>query len=62
MSAYAIAEVITPEPAAQNGVMLVANGDLRQSANEVCGAAQVPARTEESLVAKPMRYQDRKSS
>jgi hypothetical protein len=40
MSSYAIPEVVSPEPVAQNEVVLVANGDLRQSANEVCWAAQ----------------------
>jgi hypothetical protein len=40
-------EVVTPEPVAQNEVVLVANGDLRQSANEVCWAAQ--ARLEQML-------------
>ena len=39
MSSYAIPEVVSPEPVAQNEVVLVANGDLRQSANEVCWAA-----------------------
>jgi hypothetical protein len=62
MSAYAIPEVLTPEAVAQNEVTLAANGDLRQSANEVCGAAQVPARTEESFAAKPTGYQERRSS
>jgi hypothetical protein len=40
MSSYAIPEVVSPEPVAQDEVVLVANGDLRQSANEVCWAAQ----------------------
>jgi len=40
MSKYAIPEVISPEPLVQNEVVLVANGDLRQSANEVCWEAQ----------------------
>lgn len=40
MVAYAIPEVITPEPVAANEALLVANGDLRQSANEVCWTAQ----------------------
>ena len=39
MSSYAIPEVVSPEAVAQNEVVLVANGDLRQSANEVCWAA-----------------------
>jgi len=40
MATYAIPEVMTPAPVAPNEVLLVANGDLRQSANEVCWAAQ----------------------
>ncbi len=40
MSAYAVPEVINPVPIAQDEVVLVANGDLRQSANEVCWPAQ----------------------
>src|ERR1019366_6778338 len=49
MSSYAIPEVVSPEPVAQDEVVLVANGDLRQSANEVCWAAQ--AGLEEKLIA-----------
>src|ERR1019366_3197426 len=40
MATYAIPEVMTPVPVAANEVLLVANGDLRQSANEVCWPAQ----------------------
>jgi L-fucose isomerase-like protein len=40
MSAYAIPEVLSPAPVAHDEVVLVANGDLRQSANEVCWPAQ----------------------
>jgi hypothetical protein len=40
MASYAIPEVVTPAPVAKDEVLLVANGDLRQSANEVCWAAQ----------------------
>ena len=40
MATYAMPEVIAPEPVAANEALLVANGDLRQSANEVCWAAQ----------------------
>jgi hypothetical protein len=40
MSTYAIPEIQTPKKVAANEVLLVANGDLRQSANEVCWAAQ----------------------
>ena len=47
MATYAVPETLTPEPVAANEVLLVANGDLRQSANEVCWAAQ--ANLEEML-------------
>jgi L-fucose isomerase-like protein len=40
MATYAIPEVTTPAPVASNEVLLVASGDLRQSANEVCWPAQ----------------------
>ncbi len=40
MSTYAVPEVVGPKPAAADEVILVANGDLRQSANEVCWEAQ----------------------
>jgi len=40
MAAYAIPEVASPRPVAPNEVLLVASGDLRQSANEVCWPAQ----------------------
>jgi len=40
MSTYAIPEMSSPAPVASDEVVLVANGDLRQSANEVCWAAQ----------------------
>jgi len=49
MSTYTIPEVIAPKPVGGNEVLLVANGDLRQSANEVCWAAQ--ANLEELLTA-----------
>jgi L-fucose isomerase-like protein len=49
MAAYAIPELSTPAPVAANEVLLVASGDLRQSANEVCWAAQ--AAMEEQLTA-----------
>lgn len=45
MATYSIPEVIAPEPVAQDEVLLVANGDLRQSANEVCWAAQAGLET-----------------
>jgi hypothetical protein len=40
MAAYAIPEVVSPKPVAKDEVLLVASGDLRQSANEVCWPAQ----------------------
>jgi hypothetical protein len=40
MSAYVIPEVLNPAPVAHDEVVLVASGDLRQSANEVCWPAQ----------------------
>jgi len=49
MATYAIPEIAAPEPVGANEALLVANGDLRQSANEVCWPAQ--AALEEMLVA-----------
>ena len=40
VSSYSIPEVLTAEQVAPDEVVLVANGDLRQSANQVCWAAQ----------------------
>ena len=40
MTQYAIAEIEAPEAVAANEVLLIASGDLRQSANEVCWEAQ----------------------
>jgi hypothetical protein len=40
MSSYVIPEVLNPAPVGSNEALLVANGDLRQSANEVCWPAQ----------------------
>jgi hypothetical protein len=40
MSVYDVPKLITPEPVAANEVLLVSNGDLRQSANQVCWPAQ----------------------
>ncbi len=40
MTQYAVAEIEAPEPVAANEVLLIASGDLRQSANEVCWDAQ----------------------
>ena len=40
MQSYVIPEINSPEPVSSNEVLLVANGDLRQSANRVCWPAQ----------------------
>lgn len=40
MTLYHYPEVTTPEPIPENQVVLVASGDLRQSANEMCWPAQ----------------------
>jgi hypothetical protein len=40
MSSYSVPELETPKPVAANEVLLVASGDLRQSANEKCWPAQ----------------------
>lgn len=48
-AAYAIPEVAAPQPVAADEVILVASGDLRASANEVCWPAQ--AAMEEKLTA-----------
>jgi hypothetical protein len=40
MASYEIPEVATPAPIANDEVLLVANGDLRLSANQVCWPAQ----------------------
>ncbi len=40
MNAYKTPEVATPAPVGPNEVVLVASGDLRQSANKVCWPAQ----------------------
>jgi hypothetical protein len=40
MTAYSLPKVDTPQPVAPNTVVLVASGDLRLSANQVCWAAQ----------------------
>ncbi len=40
MSTYALPILETPKPVAANEVLLIASGDLRQSANEVCWPAQ----------------------
>ncbi len=40
MSSYAIPEVLKPSPVASDEAILVANGDLRLSANQVCWPAQ----------------------
>jgi uncharacterized protein YggL (DUF469 family) len=48
MATYALPELETPTPIAAKEVLLVASGDLRQSANQVCWPAQ--AQMEEKLV------------
>jgi L-fucose isomerase-like protein len=48
MATYALPELETPTPIAAMEVLLVASGDLRQSANQVCWPAQ--AQMEEKLV------------
>lgn len=40
MKKYSFPEIILPDPVEDNEIVLVANGDLRQSANEVCWPAQ----------------------
>jgi L-fucose isomerase-like protein len=40
MSSYVVPEVLKPAPVASDEAILVANGDLRQSANQVCWPAQ----------------------
>src|ERR1700728_3888989 len=40
MSSYAVPVLESPAPIAPDEVLLVASGDLRQSANKVCWAAQ----------------------
>jgi hypothetical protein len=40
MTTYTVPEIKSAEPVAANEVLLVASGDLRQSANKVCWAAQ----------------------
>ncbi len=49
MAWYAIPAVQSPQAVAKNEVVLVASGDLRQSANKVCWAAQ--AEVERKLIA-----------
>ncbi len=43
MSAYSIPKTEAPIPSAAGEVVLIANGDLRQSANQVCWPAQAEA-------------------
>jgi hypothetical protein len=40
MSSYVVSAVHEPEPVAANEVVLIASGDLRESANEMCWPAQ----------------------
>jgi hypothetical protein len=48
-ASYVVPDVYEPQPIAAGEVLLVASGDLRQSANEVCWPAQ--AEMEEQLIA-----------
>jgi len=41
MAAYSIPEVVVPKPSVKDEVVLIASGDLRLSANQVCWPAQV---------------------
>jgi hypothetical protein len=41
MAAYSIPEVMVPKPSVKDEVVLIASGDLRLSANQVCWPAQV---------------------
>ncbi len=43
MSSYLIPKVSSPAPVKPNEVLLIASGDLRQSANKVCWPAQAEA-------------------
>lgn len=40
ISSYVLPEVLKPSPVASDEAILVANGDLRQSANQVCWPSQ----------------------
>src|SRR5271169_655383 len=40
MSSYAVPALESPSPVASGEILLIASGDLRQSANKVCWAAQ----------------------
>ncbi len=40
MSSYTLPKLVEPAPIAENEAILIANGDLRLSANQVCWAAQ----------------------
>ena len=40
MPSYEIPVVTAPEPVAANEVVLIASGDLRESANKMCWPAQ----------------------
>jgi hypothetical protein len=43
MSSYSVSEIAHPKPVAAREALLIASGDLRQSANKVCWAAQATA-------------------
>ncbi len=57
MATYQIPEPVAPAPLAADEVLLVASGDLRQSANEVCWPAQaaMEAKLTEAFAAEGMR-------
>jgi hypothetical protein len=57
MSAYSVPEIEAPIPTAAGEVVMIANGDLRQSANQVCWPAQaeVERRVTEAFAAEGMK-------
>jgi hypothetical protein len=46
MSSYALPTILKPTPALKNEVILIASGDLRESANQVCWPAQAKMEAE----------------
>ena len=57
MSAYSVPEIEAPIPTAAGEVVMIANGDLRQSANQVCWPAQaeVERRVTEAFAAEGIK-------
>ncbi len=49
MSSYALPVIAEPDPVVANEIVLIASGDLRESANQMCGPAQ--CRMEAAVVA-----------